>query len=98
WAPVERLPSLDCMVSQDFSPVPLDAAHLAAALRPFGESWMPPTAYTSAEVFAWERRHFFGGGWACAGLAARLPAVEWHGLVLVDGSVRRARAAVAGRG
>ena len=63
------------MVSQDFSAVPLDAAQLAAALRPFGESRMlPPGAYTSAEVFAWEREHFFGGGWTCAGHAARLPA------------------------
>ena len=33
-----------------------------------------PAAYTSAEVFAWERRHFFGGGWTCAGHASRLPA------------------------
>src|SRR5580692_1724912 len=81
--------SLDCMVSQDFgvpAPVvhphgspafpiaPLDRGDLAAALRPFGESRMlPPAAYTSAEVFAWERRHFFGGGWTCAGHASRLP-------------------------
>ncbi len=35
---------------------------------------LPPAAYTSAEVFAWERRHFFGGGWTCAGHASRLPA------------------------
>ena len=34
---------------------------------------LPPAAYTSAEVFAWERRHFFGGGWTCAGHASRLP-------------------------
>jgi len=34
---------------------------------------LPPAAYTSAEVYAWERRHFFGGGWTCAALAARLP-------------------------
>jgi Rieske 2Fe-2S family protein len=62
------------MVSQDRSPAPLDSGQLAAALRPFGESRMlPPAAYTSAEVFAWERRHFFGGGWTCAAHAARLP-------------------------
>ncbi len=77
------------MVSQDFAergpvpaagnqsafpPAPLDGASLAAALRPFGESRMlPPAAYTSPEVFAWERRHFFGGGWTCAGHASRLP-------------------------
>jgi len=35
---------------------------------------LPPAAYTSAEVFAWERQHFFGGGWTCAGHSARLPA------------------------
>ena len=35
---------------------------------------LPPAAYTSAEVFAWERQHFFGGGWTCAGHASRLPA------------------------
>src|SRR6185312_10161444 len=71
-------PSLDCMVSQDFAafpPAPLSESQLAAALRPFGESRMlPPAAYTSAEVFAWEREHFFGGGWTCAGHASRLPA------------------------
>ena len=44
------------------------------ALLPFGESRMlPPAAYTSAEVFAWERRNFFGGGWTCAGHASQLP-------------------------
>jgi Rieske 2Fe-2S family protein len=64
------------MVSQDdaFPPAPLDGGQLAAALRPFGESRMlPPAAYTSAEVFAWERKHFFGGGWSCAGHASRVP-------------------------
>ena len=66
------------MVSQDlrvFPPAPLSDSSLAAALRPFGESRMlPPAAYTSAEVFAWEREHFFGGGWTCAGHASLLPA------------------------
>src|SRR3984957_6992393 len=74
------------MVSQDFSdsvhnessrafpPAPVDPPALATALLPFGESRMlPPAAYTSAEVFDWERRHFFGGGWTCAGHASRLP-------------------------
>jgi glycine betaine catabolism A len=38
--------------------VPLDPAEVAAALRPFGESLMlPPAAYTSADVFAWEARN-----------------------------------------
>src|ERR1700727_3069017 len=74
------------MVSQDFSgpvnespraypPAPVDPAALATALLPFGESRMlPPAAYTSAEVFDWERRHFFGGGWTCAAHSSRLPA------------------------
>src|SRR5215469_7459574 len=84
------MPSLDCMVSQEsgvpasvmhppgspaFPPAPLDHGALATAVRPFGESRMlPPSAYTAAEVYDWERRHFFGGGWTCAGQAARLPA------------------------
>ena len=75
------------MVSQDYSgpinnesarafpPAPVDPAALATALRPFGESRMlPPAAYTSAEVFDWERRHFLGGGWTCAAHGSRLPA------------------------
>src|SRR6201992_4510359 len=66
------------MVSQDlrtFPPAPLSYSSLAPALRPFGESGMlPPAAYTSAEVFAWEREHFFGAGGTCAGHASRLPA------------------------
>jgi Rieske 2Fe-2S family protein len=58
----------------DFPPAPLGADGIAAALRPFGESRMlPPAAYTSAEVYAWERRHFFGGGWTCAGPASLVP-------------------------
>jgi Rieske 2Fe-2S family protein len=62
------------MVSQDFPPAPVDPEGLAAALRPFGESRMlPPAAYTSAEVFAWERRNFFGGGWSGVTHASKLP-------------------------
>jgi glycine betaine catabolism A len=75
------------MVSQDFGgsqnwsarafpPAPVDQAALATALRPFGESRMlPPAAYTSAEVFDWERRNFFGGGWTCVTYGSRLPAI-----------------------
>src|SRR3984957_1159294 len=100
------------MVSQDFAdpmngsprafpPAPVDPAALATALRPFGESRMlPPAAYTSAEVFDWERRHFFGGGWTCAAHGSRLPsagdqlAVETGngGAPLVPGEGRRGRA------
>ena len=28
---------------------------------------LPAEAYTSADVLAWEQRHFFAGSWACAG-------------------------------
>ena len=63
------------MISQSSgSRAPLDPAGVADALRPFGDSRMlPPVAYTDPGVFDWERRHFFGGGWTCAGLAADLP-------------------------
>jgi len=68
------------MISQVFGaatsvPIaPIDAAGLAAALRPFGESRMlPPAAYTDPAVFAWEQQHFFGGGWTCVGLGSELP-------------------------
>ena len=30
-------------------------------------SMLPATAYTSAEVLAFERRHLFAGGWTCLG-------------------------------
>ena len=43
---------------------PIPAAGLDAALRPFGDSTMlPREAYTSADVLAWEQRHFFAGSW-----------------------------------
>src|SRR5215475_2881866 len=55
--------------------VPLDPAGVAAALEPFGRSRMlPAAAYTDPAVFAWEQKHFFGGGWMCVGLAAELAA------------------------
>jgi len=47
---------------------PLGADSLEPALRPFGEGTMlPAEAYTSPEVLAWERRHFFAGTWTCVG-------------------------------
>jgi Rieske 2Fe-2S family protein len=65
------------MVSQASESVPrapVDPARLADALLPFGESRMlPPPAYVDPAVFAWEERHFLGGGWTCVGLAAELP-------------------------
>jgi Rieske 2Fe-2S family protein len=49
-------------------PAPLDPAAVAESLRPFGESRMlPRAAYISPEVFAWEQRNFFDGGWTCVG-------------------------------
>jgi Rieske 2Fe-2S family protein len=52
---------------------PVDPAGLAAALLPFGQSRMlPPGAYTDPAVFAWEQRHFFGGGWMCVGFSTEL--------------------------
>ena len=54
---------------------PIDPTELAGALRPFGESTMlPASAYTSAEVFAWEQRHFFTGSWDCLGRVEDLAA------------------------
>ena len=57
------------MVSQvSFPPAPVDRAALAASLAPFGQSRMlPRAAYVDPAVFAWEQRHFFGGGWMCVG-------------------------------
>ena len=61
------------MVSQTES-APLSAAGVADALRPFGQSRMlPRAAYVDPAVFAWERQHFFGGGWLCAGRSDQLP-------------------------
>ncbi|HEU4912015.1 MAG TPA: aromatic ring-hydroxylating dioxygenase subunit alpha [Actinomycetes bacterium] len=58
------------------APLPPDL--LAPALRPFGEGTMlPAQAYTSAEVLAWERRHFFAASWTCLG---RLDALAVDGV------------------
>jgi Rieske 2Fe-2S family protein len=55
------------------SPAPLDRAALERVLLPFGPSrLLPQEAYTSADVFAWEMRHFFEGSWVCAGTAEGL--------------------------
>src|SRR6201995_95382 len=61
------------MVSQT-ERAPLSAAGVADALRPFGESRMlPRAAYVDPAVFAWEQRHFFGGGWMCVARSEQLP-------------------------
>ncbi len=47
---------------------PLADELLGPALLPFGESTMlPAEAYTSPDVLAWERRHFFAASWVCLG-------------------------------
>ena len=51
----------------------VDRDAVLRALRPFGQSRMlPPAAYTSPTVFAWEQRHLFAGTWACLGRADEL--------------------------
>jgi Rieske 2Fe-2S family protein len=56
--------------------VPLPAVELGqldGVMRPVGGSTaLPAGAYTSPEVFAWERRAFFGEGWVCLGRSADL--------------------------
>ena len=57
------------------SVAPLDLAALAVVLRPVAEArTLPGSAYASAEVFDWERRHFLDGSWVCVGRAADLAA------------------------
>ena len=47
---------------------PLADELLEPAMLPFGESTMlPAEAYTSPDVLAWERRHFFAASWVCLG-------------------------------
>lgn len=54
-------------MANQFTAAPLSSADLDRCLAPFGESRMlPPAAYTSEEVFQWERQHFFTG-WQCIG-------------------------------
>ncbi|MDQ1615496.1 MAG: glycine betaine catabolism [Actinomycetota bacterium] len=61
---------LDCVFSQladHGEPAPVARARVLPALAPLGTSRMlPREAYVDPAVFAWERRHFFGG-WVCAG-------------------------------
>jgi glycine betaine catabolism A len=50
------------------SPDLLDPASLDHVMAPFGSSRvLPAAAYTSPDVFAWEREHFFAGTWTCLG-------------------------------
>src|SRR5260370_14775920 len=63
------------MVSRSQFPIaPLESGGIAAALKPFGQSLMlPSAAYVDPAVFSWEQKHFFGGGWTCVGFASELP-------------------------
>jgi len=64
---------------------PLSTEALGPALLPFGEGTMlPAEAYTSPEVLAWERRHFFAGTWTCLG---RREALAAHGSTQVATTV-----------
>src|ERR1700733_3279930 len=73
-------------------PAPVDAAELAHALLPFGQSRMlPRAAYTDEAVFDWERRHFFAD-FSCLGLSTALPAPgDQRAEPAGDGSVLLAR-------
>jgi Rieske 2Fe-2S family protein len=67
---------------------PLDETALRRCLEPFGLAiGLPTAAYTSPEVFAWERERFFDRSWMCvgrAGLHARSPDQrELHGWAFV---------------
>jgi Rieske 2Fe-2S family protein len=51
-------------------PAPLDRDALERCLAPFGLGvGLPTAAYTSPEVFAWERERFFDRSWMCIGRA-----------------------------
>jgi glycine betaine catabolism A len=67
---------------------PLDETALRRCLEPFGLGvGLPTAAYTSQEVFTWERDRFFDRSWMCvgrAGLHARSPDQrELHGWAFV---------------
>jgi Rieske 2Fe-2S family protein len=63
----------------------LNHGELDDCLRPFGESRMlPVAAYTSSDVFAWERINFFAGTWTCIG---RRPAAGQQAYAVGDISV-----------
>ena len=48
-------------------PAPINERKLRACLAPFPTEAriLPGEAYTSPEVFEWERKHFFEDGWVC---------------------------------
>src|SRR4051794_22321249 len=44
-----------------------DVSHLAPPADRELVQMLPPEAYTSEEVLAWERRHLYAGAWTCLG-------------------------------
>ena len=69
-------------------PVPLDPEAVALAAAPFGASLtLPGAAYTSPEVYRWEQRHLFAGGWVCAGRVDELRAGDVRQRALAVGGV-----------
>src|SRR6185312_7891688 len=73
------------------SPGLLDSAALDAALAPMPATRMlPPVAYTSADVFAWEQANFFAGTWTCLG---RTPAAGARAFAVGGGGVLVTRTA-----
>ncbi len=79
---------------------PIDTDAVLQALLPFGRSrTLPAQAYTSQELFEWERSNFFETSWACVGRASdvaepgaqRAVEVGGQGVLLVrgeDGALR----------
>lgn len=56
------------------NPAPIAPAALADVIAPFGRSRMlPREAYLDPDVFAWEQRELFDGGWVCVGRAPTEP-------------------------
>jgi len=57
-----------------FVPAPIPDAQLNSVVLPFGQSTMlPPAAYTSPDVLAWEKKNFFSG-WTCVGRSSDVAA------------------------
>jgi glycine betaine catabolism A len=74
---------------------PIHPTAIGLVLQPLGRARsLPQAAYTSEEVFAWERRHFFDGSWVCVGRSAsigeagdqRAIRIGDEGVLLVRGS------------
>ena len=78
---------------------PLDLAAVEEVLRPYDEALtLPGDAYGSDDVFDWEVRHFFEGGWMCVGprgrpgpRAAGRPGRRAGGAPVVPAGARRRR-------